>query len=178
LPVVGWMIVAKGLPLLFALILLLPIYSAQQLPLATLRQDASLPLGYGILLTDKTRISRPPRVCKLSLTVAARERRRYRGENDVQRSFRPRGDERPVRPRRRAGFFRLGIRYSTGASVPADMVSAHKWFNIAAMRGNAEGARLRREIAGEMLEAEIATARRAARDSITRLFMRLLSCGC
>jgi hypothetical protein len=48
------MIVAKGLPLLFALILLLPIYSAQQLPLATLRQDASLPLGYGILLTDKT----------------------------------------------------------------------------------------------------------------------------
>jgi hypothetical protein len=54
LPVVVWMIVAKGLPLLFALILLLPIYSAQQLPLATLRQDASLPLGYGILLTDKT----------------------------------------------------------------------------------------------------------------------------
>jgi uncharacterized protein len=74
-------------------------------------------------------------------------------------------------------FFRLGIRYSTGASVPADMVSAHKWFNIAAMRGNAEAARLRREIAGEMSEAEIATARRAARDSITRLFMRLLSCG-
>jgi uncharacterized protein len=65
-------------------------------------------------------------------------------------------------------FFRLGMMYSTGASVPADMVSAHKWFNIAALRGNAEAARLRREIAGEMSEAEIAAAQRAARDWITR----------
>ena len=65
-------------------------------------------------------------------------------------------------------FLRLGMMCSTGASVPADMVSAHKWFNIAAMRGNAEAARLRREIAGEMSEAEIAAAQRAARDWITR----------
>jgi len=65
-------------------------------------------------------------------------------------------------------FLRLGIMYSTGAAVPADMVSAHKWFNIAAMRGNAEAARLRREVADEMSEAEIATAQRAARDWITR----------
>lgn len=65
-------------------------------------------------------------------------------------------------------FFRLGLMYSTGASVPADMVSAHKWFNIAAMRGDTEAARLRREIAGEMSEAEIAAAQRAARDWIIR----------
>lgn len=65
-------------------------------------------------------------------------------------------------------FFRLGMMYSTGASVPADMVAAHKWFNIAALRGNAEAARLRREIADEMSEAEIAAAQRAARDWITR----------
>lgn len=64
--------------------------------------------------------------------------------------------------------FRLGMLYSTGASVPADLVSAHKWFNIAAMRGSAEAARLRREIAGEMSQAEIAAAQRAARDWITR----------
>ena len=51
-------------------------------------------------------------------------------------------------------LFRLGMMYSTGASVPADMVSAHKWFNIAALRGDAEAARLRREIAEEMSEAE------------------------
>jgi TPR repeat protein len=61
-------------------------------------------------------------------------------------------------------FFRLGMMYSTGAEVPTDYVSAHKWFNLAAMRGNAEAIRLRREIAEEMSEAEIAQAQRAARD--------------
>jgi uncharacterized protein len=61
-------------------------------------------------------------------------------------------------------FFRLGMMYSIGSDVPTDYVSAHKWFNLAAMRGNEEAARLRREIAVEMTEAEIATAQRAARD--------------
>jgi uncharacterized protein len=61
-------------------------------------------------------------------------------------------------------FFRLGMIYSIGSDVPTDYVSAHKWFNLAAIRGNAEAARLRREIAVEMTEAEIATAQRAARD--------------
>jgi hypothetical protein len=61
-------------------------------------------------------------------------------------------------------FFRLGMMYSTGAEVPTDYVSAHKWFNLAAMRGNAEAIRLRREIATQMSEAEIAQAQRAARD--------------
>ena len=65
-------------------------------------------------------------------------------------------------------FFELGMMYSTGRSVPADLVSAHKWFNIAAMRGNKEAIRLRREIAGEMSESEIAAAQRAARDWLTR----------
>jgi TPR repeat protein len=61
-------------------------------------------------------------------------------------------------------FFRLGMLYSTGTEVPPDYVSAHKWFNLAAMRGNAEAIRLRRELAAEMTEAEIAQAQRAARD--------------
>jgi TPR repeat protein len=61
-------------------------------------------------------------------------------------------------------FYELGMMYSIGHSVPIDFVSAHKWFNIAAMRGNAEATRLRREIAGQMTEAEIATAQRAARN--------------
>jgi uncharacterized protein len=65
-------------------------------------------------------------------------------------------------------LFQLGLMCASGHSVPADMVSAHKWFNIAALRGNAEAARLRREIAEEMSEAEIAAAQRAARDWITR----------
>jgi hypothetical protein len=40
---------------------------------------------------------------------------------------------------------------------------AHKWFNLAAMRGNEDAARLRREIADQMSEDEIAAAQRAAR---------------
>jgi uncharacterized protein len=60
-------------------------------------------------------------------------------------------------------FFQLGMMYSTGSSVPADYVAAHKWFNLAAMRGNSEAIRLRREIAEQMSEDEIAAAQRAAR---------------
>ena len=64
-------------------------------------------------------------------------------------------------------FFQLGMMYSTGSSVPADFIAAHKWFNLAAMRGNGEAVRLRREIAEEMSAAEIAAAQRAARDWLT-----------
>ena len=60
-------------------------------------------------------------------------------------------------------FYELGMMYSIGRSVPVDYVTAHKWFNLAAMRGNEEAARLRREIADQMSEAEIAAAQRAAR---------------
>lgn len=64
--------------------------------------------------------------------------------------------------------FELGMMYATGRSVPVDLVSAHKWFNIAAVRGNTEAARLRREIAAEMSDAEISAAQRAARDWLAR----------
>jgi uncharacterized protein len=60
-------------------------------------------------------------------------------------------------------FYRLGMMYSIDGEVPADYVTAHKWFNLAAMRGNADAVRLRREIAEEMTEAQIASAQRAAR---------------
>jgi TPR repeat protein len=65
-------------------------------------------------------------------------------------------------------FFELGMMYSTGRSVPTDLVTAHKWFNIAAMRGNKEATRYRREIAGEMSDVEIGMAQRAARDWLKR----------
>jgi TPR repeat protein len=60
--------------------------------------------------------------------------------------------------------FALGMNYSAGAGVAVDLIEAHKWFNIAAMRGHADGARLRREIAEQMADAEIGCAQRAARD--------------
>ncbi|HZT25595.1 MAG TPA: hypothetical protein VFA57_07835 [Pseudolabrys sp.] len=59
--------------------------------------------------------------------------------------------------------FALGMSYSAGAGVAVDLVEAHKWFNIAAARGHAEAARLRREIAEQMADAEIGSAQRAAR---------------
>ena len=65
-------------------------------------------------------------------------------------------------------FFQLGMMYSTGSTVPADYVSAHKWFNLAAMRGSAEAIRLRREIAEQMSDQEISEAQRAARAWLKR----------
>jgi len=64
-------------------------------------------------------------------------------------------------------FFQLGMMYSIGRSVPVDLVSAHKWFNIAALRGNSDAIRLRREIADQMSEQDIAEAQRAARAWLT-----------
>ena len=61
-------------------------------------------------------------------------------------------------------LFELGMMYSVGRDVPVDLISAHKWFNLAAVRGNTEAIRLRREIANQMSDAEIAVAQRAARD--------------
>ena len=61
-------------------------------------------------------------------------------------------------------LFELGMMYSVGRDVPIDLISAHKWFNLAAVRGNREAIRLRREIADQMSDAEIAAAQRAARD--------------
>ncbi|MGB6732241.1 MAG: SEL1-like repeat protein, partial [Xanthobacteraceae bacterium] len=60
-------------------------------------------------------------------------------------------------------LFELGMMYSVGRDAPVDLVAAHKWFNLAAMKGNGEAARLRREIANQMSDVEIATAQRAAR---------------
>ena len=61
-------------------------------------------------------------------------------------------------------LFELGMMYSVGRDVPVDLVTAHKWFNLASVRGNADAIRLRREIADQMSEIEIASAQRAARD--------------
>ena len=60
-------------------------------------------------------------------------------------------------------FYELGLMYSIGRSVPVDYVTAHKWFNLAAIGGNDDAVRLRREIADQMSEVEIAAAQRAAR---------------
>jgi uncharacterized protein len=61
-------------------------------------------------------------------------------------------------------MFELGMMYASGREVPVDLITAHKWFNIAAMKGHGEAPQLRREVAAEMKDAEIGQAQRAARD--------------
>jgi uncharacterized protein len=61
-------------------------------------------------------------------------------------------------------FTDLGIDASLGRGQGPDRVEAHKWFNIAALRGSAEAARLRSELAMEMTREEIARAQRLARE--------------
>jgi len=61
-------------------------------------------------------------------------------------------------------FFTLGVNYACGRSVVTDLVEAHKWFNIAALRGDGEAARRRAELAAEMSAGEIAAAQRRARE--------------
>ena len=61
-------------------------------------------------------------------------------------------------------MFERGMMYASDRSVPADLVTAHQWFNLAAMLGFAEAAQLRREVAAEMSDREIGQAQRAARD--------------
>ncbi|HET7715738.1 MAG TPA: hypothetical protein VFK86_08930 [Bauldia sp.] len=62
------------------------------------------------------------------------------------------------------GLFALGMLYANGDEVEPDLVAAHKWFNLAAMRGYKEAAWHRQLIAEEMSPAQVAAAQRAARE--------------
>jgi TPR repeat protein len=61
-------------------------------------------------------------------------------------------------------LFELGMLYATGRDVAADLVAAHKWFNLAAARGNAAAMKRRVELAREMSGEQIAEAQRLARE--------------
>jgi hypothetical protein len=61
-------------------------------------------------------------------------------------------------------LFRLGLSYATGNGAPLDYVVAHKWFNLAALRGFQEAKEHRRELSDQMSSFEIAAAQRAARE--------------
>ena len=64
-------------------------------------------------------------------------------------------------------LFELGLMYATGRDCEADVVAAHKWFNIAAIKGSARAADLRAELAANMSKADIARALREAREWMT-----------
>jgi uncharacterized protein len=61
-------------------------------------------------------------------------------------------------------YFELGIAYSSGSGgIEVDLIQAHKWFNLAAMRGDERSQECRAEVADEMTAREIAEAQRQAR---------------
>ena len=60
-------------------------------------------------------------------------------------------------------LFERGLYWASGRSGVVNLVAAHKWFNLAAVKGRADAVRLRREVAQMMSEIEIATAQREAR---------------
>jgi len=64
-------------------------------------------------------------------------------------------------------LFELGMMYATGRDCEVDMIAAHKWFNIAAIKGSARAAQLRGEMAQNMSKPEIAAALREAREWMT-----------
>ena len=60
-------------------------------------------------------------------------------------------------------LFERGLYWACGRSGVVNLVAAHKWFNLAALKGRADAIPMRREIAEMMSEVEIATAQREAR---------------
>lgn len=61
-------------------------------------------------------------------------------------------------------LYNLGLLYSTGQGVPTCYVTAHKWFNLAAMKGDNQARECRAELALDMSPTEIAEAQRQARE--------------
>lgn len=65
-------------------------------------------------------------------------------------------------------FYDLGLLYSIGHGVEQDNVEAHKWFNLAAMRGMLSAQIDRAEVADTMSMGEISEAQRKAREWMVR----------
>lgn len=66
-------------------------------------------------------------------------------------------------------LFERGIYWSSGRAGIVDLVAAHKWFNLAALKGRSDAIPLRREVAEMMSDAEIAAAQRDARDWLSSI---------
>ena len=61
-------------------------------------------------------------------------------------------------------MFRLGLAASTGVDGRLDLITAHKWFNLAALNGSDAAKTYRKELSAEMSPTEVAEAQRQARE--------------
>lgn len=64
-------------------------------------------------------------------------------------------------------LFELGMMYATGRDCDVDLVAAHKWLNIAAIKGSDRAAEMRSELSASMSKPDIARALREAREWMT-----------
>ncbi|MGH6712881.1 MAG: hypothetical protein ACREEK_28475 [Bradyrhizobium sp.] len=64
-------------------------------------------------------------------------------------------------------LFERGLYWASGRSGVVNLVAAHKWFNLAALKGRTDAISMRREVAEMMSDVEIATAQREARAWMT-----------
>lgn len=64
-------------------------------------------------------------------------------------------------------YCEMGLMYATGRDCAIDMVAAHKWLNIAAVKGSERATALRAELASTMSKTELASALRKAREWMT-----------
>jgi hypothetical protein len=60
-------------------------------------------------------------------------------------------------------LFERGLYWASGRSGVVNLVAAHKWFNLAALKGRVDAVAMRREVAEQMSDADIAAAQREAR---------------
>ena len=72
--------------------------------------------------------------------------------------------EQDAKAGRADALYNLGLAYSTGQGVAPDYVVAHKWFNLASVRGIEEAKRWRNQLAAEMNAGQIAQAQKLARE--------------
>jgi TPR repeat protein len=77
--------------------------------------------------------------------------------------------EADARKGRPDALYNLGLAYSTGQGVSVDYIAAHKWFNLAAMKGSELAKSWRAQISGEMSSGQIAEAQRLAREWLSIL---------
>ena len=79
--------------------------------------------------------------------------------------------EAEARDGRADALYNLGLAYSTGQGVSVDYIAAHKWFNLAAMRGIEPAKNWRAQLSAEMSAAQIAEAQRQAREFLSSVRM-------
>ncbi|MGH6855532.1 MAG: hypothetical protein ACREDX_04345 [Aestuariivirga sp.] len=64
-------------------------------------------------------------------------------------------------------LYELGLNYCSGREASRDYVTAHKWLNLAALKGSREAKLCRCELSREMTAAEVYEAQRQARAWLT-----------